>query len=347
MKLIMRKSTLSVLSSATTRIFIEWRMTPKRFSNNLCSMIVRTKYFLDDTDAPIRLYTDASDYGIGGVLFQIVDSIWRPIAFVSKSFNGTQSRWSTIQKEAYAIFYCCQQMDTLLRDRVFTIDANHLNLTYVNINPNSMVTRCSIAMQELDFKIHFVPGSQNKWADTLSRLCPNLMELAMDYTPLAMDAPGFIVAALTTCPLASEEESEWIEQAHNFRVGHGGVDWTMHKLGLMRRSWPYIRNHVRLFIRYCPCYQKMSAVRIPINVHKFTTAGEILFDALNIDFIGPFPDGTHVLVIINSFLRWTELSHCKDNSAESACYCLLEHFGRFGSPTKRSTGIYIHSYSRL
>ena len=60
-------------------------------------------HFLDDTDAPIRLYTDASDYGIGGVLFQIVDGIWRPIAFVSKSFNATQSRWSTIQKEAYAI----------------------------------------------------------------------------------------------------------------------------------------------------------------------------------------------------------------------------------------------------
>ena len=27
-------------------------------------------HFLDDTDAPIQLYTDASDYGIGGVLFQ-------------------------------------------------------------------------------------------------------------------------------------------------------------------------------------------------------------------------------------------------------------------------------------
>ena len=152
-----------------------------------------------------------------------------------------------------------------------------------------MVTRWSIAMQELDFKIHFVPGSQNKWADTLSRLCPNLMELAMDYTPRVMDAPSFIVAALTTSPLASEEESEWMEQAHNFRVGHGGVDRTMHKLGLMGRFWPYMRNHVRLFVRYCPCCQKMSAVRIPINVHKLTTAGEILFDVLNIDFIGPFP----------------------------------------------------------
>ena len=110
-------------------------------------------------------------------------------------------------------------MDTLLLNRVFTIHTDHLNLTYMTNNPNSMVTRWSIAMQELDFKIHFVPGSQNKWADTLSRLCPNLMELAMDYTPRAMDAPGFIVAALTTCPLASEEKSEWMEQAHNFRVG--------------------------------------------------------------------------------------------------------------------------------
>ena len=106
----------------------------------------------------------------------------------------------------------------------------------------------------------------------------------------------------------------------------------MLKLGLMGRSWPYMRNHVRLFVRYCPCCQKMSAVRIPINVYKFTTAGEILFDVLNIDFIGPFPDGTHVLVIVDSFSRWTELFHCKDSTAESACRCLLEHFGRFGSP---------------
>ena len=77
----------------------------------------------------------------------------------------------------------------------------------------------------------------------------------------------------------------------------------------------------------------MSAVRIPINVHKFTTAGEISFDViLNIDFIDPFPDGTHVLVIVDSFSRWTELFHCNDSMAKSACRCLLEHFGRFGSP---------------
>ena len=38
----------------------------------------------------IQLYTDASDFGIGGVLFQVVDTIWQPIAFISKSLTPTQ-----------------------------------------------------------------------------------------------------------------------------------------------------------------------------------------------------------------------------------------------------------------
>ena len=73
-------------------------------------------YFIND-DSPIKLYTDVSDYDIGGVLFQIVNNVWRPIAFISKSLSAPQINWSTIQKEAYAIFYCFQQLDYLIRDR--------------------------------------------------------------------------------------------------------------------------------------------------------------------------------------------------------------------------------------
>ena len=49
------------------------------------------------------LLTDASDYGIGGYLYQLVDVKELQIAFVSKSLTGAQLRWSTIQKEAFAI----------------------------------------------------------------------------------------------------------------------------------------------------------------------------------------------------------------------------------------------------
>jgi RNase H-like domain found in reverse transcriptase len=50
-----------------------------------------TMHFLNDTD-PICLHTDASDYGIGGYLFQIVDGTEHPVAFVSKSLSKTQLR---------------------------------------------------------------------------------------------------------------------------------------------------------------------------------------------------------------------------------------------------------------
>jgi RNase H-like domain found in reverse transcriptase len=70
-------------------------------------------HFLDDV-SPIRLYTDASAYGIGGVLFQIVDDLWKPIAFVSKSLTPVQLKWPTIQTEAYAIFTCCTQLGHLI-----------------------------------------------------------------------------------------------------------------------------------------------------------------------------------------------------------------------------------------
>ena len=95
-------------------------------------------YFIND-DSPIRLYTDASDYGIGGVLFQIINTVWRPIAFISKSLSATQINWSTIQKEAYATFFCCQQFDYLIRDRKVTIHTDHMNLTYMKQKPTSMV----------------------------------------------------------------------------------------------------------------------------------------------------------------------------------------------------------------
>ena len=114
-------------------------------------------YFIND-DSPIRLYTDASDYGIGGVLLQIVNTVWRPIAFISKSLSATQINWSTIQKEAYAIFLCCHQLDYLIRDLKFTIHTDHMNLTYIKQKPTSMVTRWFIAMQELDFTVHLSRG---------------------------------------------------------------------------------------------------------------------------------------------------------------------------------------------
>ena len=75
---------------------------------------------MSDT-APITLHTDASDYGVGGYLFQTVDGIDQPVAFVSKSLNKSQLCWSVIQKEAYAIFFSCMYLQWVMEYRVQTV----------------------------------------------------------------------------------------------------------------------------------------------------------------------------------------------------------------------------------
>ena len=100
---------------------------------NIKSLISRSPmlYFIHDT-APIVLMTDASDYGVGVYLYQLIDDKKELVALVSTSQSQTQLKWSVIQKEAYAIFYCCTYLDAMLRDRQFTILTDHKNLTYIN-----------------------------------------------------------------------------------------------------------------------------------------------------------------------------------------------------------------------
>ena len=88
--------------AATKRTAITWTPEGETAFIAVKGLIARCPllHFINDS-APITLMTDASDYGIGGYLFQRVDGIDQPIAFISKSLTESQLRWSTIQKEAY------------------------------------------------------------------------------------------------------------------------------------------------------------------------------------------------------------------------------------------------------
>jgi hypothetical protein len=57
--------------------------------------------------APIIPVTDVSDYGVGGYLYQLIDGVKQLVALVSKALTLVQLKWSIIQKEAYAIYFCC------------------------------------------------------------------------------------------------------------------------------------------------------------------------------------------------------------------------------------------------
>ena len=71
-----------------------------------------------------------------------------------------------------------------------------------------------------------------------------------------------------------------------------------------------------------------------IHAYPFTTSTYYPMECLNIDFVGPYPDGGYVLVIIDTFTRWVELYLAKKADAKHASLSLYQHFGRFGAPTQ-------------
>ncbi|GKT29173.1 hypothetical protein ADUPG1_001083, partial [Aduncisulcus paluster] len=78
----------------------------KRFEEIKNDIRERTLLAFIDYDKNIIMQTDASDNAIGGVLLQ-EDSEGRiePITFISKVLSERESRWTTNEKEAYAVKY--------------------------------------------------------------------------------------------------------------------------------------------------------------------------------------------------------------------------------------------------
>jgi hypothetical protein len=221
-----------------------------------------TLYFISDT-APIILMTDASDYGVGGYLYQLIDGVNKQlVALVSKALTLVELKWSVIQKESYAIYFCCTALDKQLRDRKFTILTDHKNLTFIKQGSKPMVVRWHLALQGLDFTLEYVKGVENTIADAMSRLCIN-------NTPPKIETA--IMSAIQRTYLLSNEAFNHIEKCHNTFNGHGGVKRTMHKLNLLKLRWPNMRLDVKTFIRECPCCQKMSQIKVPIQAYKYAT----------------------------------------------------------------------------
>ena len=59
-----------------------------------------------------------------------------------------------------------------------------------------------------------------------------------------------------------------------------------------------MEEHVRSFIRNCPCCQKLSTIDPKIIASHFSTSTNTIFDTLNVDFLGPFPDKGYILVLL-------------------------------------------------
>ena len=151
-----------------------WRYAQSQAFKQLKQMLTSKPLFLHYPvhDKPLILTTDASGSGIGGVLQQDVEGHLHNLYYHSQLLTSCERKYSTIEKEALAIYKCFARMRPLLLGRQITIMTDHCPLCHImnKTVKNARVDRIATLIQEYNIdKVVHINGRRNCLPDYLSR----------------------------------------------------------------------------------------------------------------------------------------------------------------------------------
>lgn len=122
-----------------------------------------------DFTFPFYINADASTSAIGGELFQVINNERLTIGFASRTLQPAETRYTTTELEALAILYYCTKFRPYLIGNKTIIQTNHHALTFIKQSKltSGRLTRWTLALQEFDYTVKYIPGKDNIVADTL------------------------------------------------------------------------------------------------------------------------------------------------------------------------------------
>ncbi|KAL0222687.1 hypothetical protein P9112_002077 [Eukaryota sp. TZLM1-RC] len=122
------------------------KLGPQEFQcfNNIKEMVINSlPLALPDADDTILVSTDASNKAIAGIIWKELEPSppgtclskrkVMPVSFYSRILTSSQQRWSTLQKELFAIVMTLNQpnLSSFLLTKYLTIFCDHKNLAYL------------------------------------------------------------------------------------------------------------------------------------------------------------------------------------------------------------------------
>ena len=297
---------------------------------------------------------DASDVAVGGSIIILDDSGQeRVVAYFSKALNETQQRWTTYEKELYAILVILtsSSYSALLKLHEFTIETDHKNLVWLDnkSQDNAKLARWRRILMEFACTIKHIPGHTNCLADYLSRHHPDASGSADE------------ILWLSTKPV---EESEWIAKLRseqdkvseswksktynsNARLyttksgmimippsmmhdvisaahssadsGHLGINATVKAIRMAGYTWADLKKSVADFIKSCAVCQKYreEASAQPVIASGSTTCLEP-WHTVHVDTLGPFPEDhgmSYLKVMTDAMTKTSKLLAVSSNDA--------------------------------
>ena len=110
-----------------------WRPACTTAFTDLCDALVRAPILAFPTEfGDYVLDTDASNFGLGGVLSQIQDNVGCVIAYCSRALRPSQRKYCTTKREMLAAVSMCIQFRSYLRGVTFTLRTDHKSLVWLH-----------------------------------------------------------------------------------------------------------------------------------------------------------------------------------------------------------------------
>lgn len=130
---------------------------------------------LPDLGKPFGIRTDASDFAIGGVLYQDYGTPDAPheriVAYAGRKLNDAEINYPVREKELLAVLHAMRIWRPYLLDKPFNVDTDHRSLETL-LTQKHCTRRLARWLDELaEYRPRFrwIPGTSNNLADGLSR----------------------------------------------------------------------------------------------------------------------------------------------------------------------------------
>ena len=263
-----------------------------------------------DEAIPFTVECDASDIAVSATLNQN----GRPVAFMSRSLQGSELAYPAVEKEATAIIEAVRKWAHLLMRQHFYLVTDQRSVAFMLDSrkktkiKNNKIMCWRLELSSFSYSIRYRPGSQNCGPDTLTRVL---------------------------CAAISRSGSE-LEALHK-ELCCPGVTRFWHFV--RSKNLPYSLEDIK------KCCDKCGVCAL-VKPRFFSPGSNTLIKATqpmerwNIDFKGPLPSkskNVYFLCIVDEFSRFPFCFPCANVEADTVINCLEKLFSLFG------TCGYVHS----
>ncbi|KAG0442714.1 Retrovirus-related Pol polyprotein from transposon 17.6 [Dictyocoela muelleri] len=114
------------------------------------------------------LETDASERGIGGILYQRRGIL----GYYSYKLNQSEQNYSIVEKEAYAVYKTVTHFRTILLNGNVIVKTDNRNILFKAKNHSTRINRWKKQLAKYKLDIKHINGKENVMADYLSRKIP-------------------------------------------------------------------------------------------------------------------------------------------------------------------------------